>query len=239
MRVVLVLLMIASWGMAAEVRIPSGGESIKGELYLPKVAGPRPAVVVIHEWWGLNDWVKEQAERLAGAGYVALAVDLYRGQVATEADHAHELMRGMPLDRAIRDLRAAVTFLAARSNVRKDKIASIGWCMGGGLSLQLSLNEPTIATTVMWYGSVVTDPEAIQKVHAPVLGIFGEEDRGIPVDGVRQFEQQMKAARKDIEVHIYPNAGHAFANPEGSGYRPQATTDAWDKTLAFLKRTLG
>jgi carboxymethylenebutenolidase len=121
--------------MGETVSYPSGDETVGGYLVLPKGTGPHPALVVIQEWWGLNDWVKEQADKFAAEGYLALAVDLYRGKVATSADEAHELMRAMPQDRAVRDLKAAFAYLASRKDVNKNRIGSVGWCMGGGLSL--------------------------------------------------------------------------------------------------------
>ena len=221
------------------VSYPSGEETISGFLVLPEGAGPHPALVVIQEWWGLNDWVKEQAQKLADEGYVALAVDLYRGKVATNPEEAHELMRGMPQDRAIRDLKATFAYLAARKDVNRNKIGSIGWCMGGGLSLQLAIHEPKLAACVVNYGSMPTDPADIQKIRAPILGSFGAEDRGISPESVHTFEKAMKAADKKLDVKIYEGAGHAFQNPNNqSGYRPEATADSWNRTLAFLNRTL-
>src|SRR5271165_5676192 len=118
-----------------EVTYKSGDETVKGILYTPDGKGPFPAIVVIHEWWGLNDWVKGQAEKLAGEGYEALAIDLYRGKVGTTPEEAHEIMRGVPEDRAKRDLEAGFQFLAAQPEVKKDRIGAIGWCMGGGYAL--------------------------------------------------------------------------------------------------------
>src|SRR5215469_1338882 len=160
--VLLTILMIAfaATSLAAEgtpVSYKSGDETVKGILYTPQGKGPFPALVVIHEYWGLNDWVKEQASKLADQGYVALAVDLYRGKVATTPDEAHEMMRGVAEDRAKRDLRAAFDFLASQPNVKKDRIASIGWCMGGGYSLDVALLEPNLAATVINYGHLATD----------------------------------------------------------------------------------
>src|SRR5271167_5274746 len=126
------------------VSYKSGTETVNAVLYTPQGKGPFPALVVIHEWWGLNDWVKEQASKLSDQGYVALAVDLYRGKVATTPDEAHEIMRGVPDDRAARDLHAAFEFLKSQSNVKKDRIASIGWCMGGGYSFDVALQEPML-----------------------------------------------------------------------------------------------
>jgi carboxymethylenebutenolidase len=221
------------------VRFKSGDETISGYLALPESAGRHPGVVVIQEWWGLNDWVKEQARKLAEQGYVALAPDLYRGKVATDPETAHELSRGMPQDRAVRDLKAAFDFLASRSDVNRDKIGSIGWCMGGGLSLQLAVHEPRLAACVVNYGSMPTEESEIQAIHAPVLGNFGAEDRGIPPERVHAFESAMKAAGKSIDVKIYAGAGHAFENPNNkAGYRPQATADAWKRVQAFFARTL-
>src|ERR1700687_787241 len=131
------------------VSYKSGDETVQGILYTPSGKGPFPGLVVIHEYWGLNDWVKEQASKLADQGYVSLAVDLYRGKVATTPDMAHELMRGVAEDRAARDLHAAVEFLKSQSSVKKDRIASIGWCMGGGYSLNEALQEPTLTAAVI------------------------------------------------------------------------------------------
>jgi carboxymethylenebutenolidase len=127
------------------VSFKSGDETVSAHLTLPDGTGKHPAVIVIHEWWGLNDWVKEQAQNLAQEGYVALAVDLYRGKSATTRDEAHELSRGLPQDRGVRDLKAALDYLAARPDVKPDKIGSTGWCMGGGYSVQLALAEPRLA----------------------------------------------------------------------------------------------
>ncbi|MFB3921438.1 MAG: dienelactone hydrolase family protein [Terriglobia bacterium] len=222
-----------------DVTFKSGEETVAGYLALPDSPGRHPALVVIHEWWGLNDWVKEQARKFAEEGYVALAPDLYRGKVATDASLAHELSRGMPQDRALRDLKAAFAYLAARSDVDKAKIGSVGWCMGGGLSLELAVNEPRLAACSVNYGRMPTEPASIQKIGAPVLGIFGADDRGIPPDSVRAFEKAMKAAGKSIDVKIYEGAGHAFQNPNNqTGFRAEAAADSWKRMVDFFNRTL-
>ena len=221
------------------VSYKSGDETVQGVLYTPAGKGPFPALVVIHEWWGLNDWVKEQASKLADQGYVALAVDLYRGKVASTPDLAHELMRGVPEDRAKRDLHAAVEFLQSQPNVRKDRIGSIGWCMGGGYSLDVALQEPALAATVINYGHLATDTEALKKINAPILGLFGAKDQGIPPEDVKKFEQSLKQLGKKIDVTIYPDAGHAFENPNNkAGYRADDAADAWKRTVEFLAQTL-
>src|SRR5256886_7273378 len=162
------------------VSYKSGDETVQGMLYAADGKGPFPGIIVIHEYWGLNDWVKEQASKLADQGYVTLAIDLYRGRIATTPDMAHELMRGVPEDRAKRDLHAAFEFLQSQPNVKKDRIGAIGWCMGGGYSLEVALQEPTLAADVINYGHLATDPAALKKIHAPILGIFGAQDKVIP-----------------------------------------------------------
>jgi carboxymethylenebutenolidase len=221
------------------VSYKSGDETVQGTIYTPSGKGPFPGIVVIHEWWGLNDWVKEQASKLADQGYEALAIDLYRGKVATTPDEAHELMRGVPEDRASRDLHAAFEFLKSQSNVKKDRMASIGWCMGGGYSLDVALQEPTLTAAVINYGHLAVDADSLKKLNASILGIFGGQDRGIPVDDVKKFEQNLKQLGKKVEIVIYPNAGHAFENPNNKdGYRPDDAADAWKRTVKFLESSL-
>jgi carboxymethylenebutenolidase len=242
---IVVYALLAGWSASAApvntamVSYKSGEETVSGFLALPDSAGPHPAIVAIHEWWGLNDWVKEQAQKFAEQGYISLAVDLYRGQVASDPAAASGLARGLPRDRAVRDLKAAFAYLASRPDVKPDKIGSIGWCMGGGLSLQLAVNEPKLAACVVNYGAMPADPQDIQRIQAPVLGNFGADDRGIPPSAVQAFEKAMKAAQKSIDVKIYEGAGHAFENPNNkSGYREAAAEDAGARTLAFFNRTL-
>ena len=221
------------------VQIKSGDETINGFLALPDTPGRHPAVVVIHEWWGLNDWVKTQTEKLAADGYVALAVDLYRGKIATVPETAQELMQGTPQDRAVRDLEAGFNFLAGRSDVNKAKIASFGWCMGGGYSFQLAVHEPKLAACVVNYGAPPTDPAAIASIKAPILGNFGGDDMGIKPASVRAFEAAAKGAGKSVDIKIYDGAPHAFENENNKdAYRPQSAADAWARSTSFLDKTL-
>lgn len=221
------------------VQFKSGNDTVSGFLALPDTPGPHAAVVVIHEWWGLNDWVKEQAEKLAGQGYVALAVDLYRGKVAADAAQAHELMRGLPQDRGIKDLQAAMTYLATRKDVRPDRLGSIGWCMGGGYSIQLAVHDPRLRACVINYGALPTDPNDLQQIGAAVLGNFGADDHGITVADVEAFKKAMTNAQRAFDVKVYPGAGHGFENPNNKdGYRPEAAADAWTRITNFLKTAL-
>ncbi len=221
------------------VSYKSGDETVQGILYTPAGKGPFPGIIVIHEWWGLNDWVKEQASRLADQGYEALAIDLYRGKVGTTPEEAHEIMRGVPEDRAKRDLGAAFDYLASLPNVKRERIGAIGWCMGGGYSLDVALEEPALAADVINYGHLATDPDTLKKINAPILGLFGGQDKGITPDDVHKFESQMKQLGKTIDVKIYDDAGHAFENPNNkTGYRPADAADAWQRTVAFLSENL-
>jgi carboxymethylenebutenolidase len=221
------------------VSYKSGDETVQAVFYTPQGKGPFPALIVIHEWWGLNDWVKEQASKFADEGYAALAVDLYRGKVAKTPDEAHEIMRGVPEDRAKRDLHAAFEFLASQPNVRKDRIGAIGWCMGGGYALDAALLESDLAADVINYGHLATDPKELKKINAPILGLFGAQDRGITPDAVHKFEGQMKELGKKIEITEYPDAGHQFENETNpQAYRRADAEDAWAKTVAFLGETL-
>ena len=220
------------------VSYKSGDETVTAMVYTPAGKGRFPALVVIHEWMGVNDWVKEQASKLADQGYVTLAVDLYRGKVASTPDEAHELMRGLPQDRADRDLLAAANYLRSLKNVDPKRVGSIGWCMGGGYSLDLALADPHLAATVINYGHLATSVDSLKKIHASILGIFGGQDRGIPVSDVHTFEQQMKQLGKPIDVVIFPDAGHGFENSNNSSYRAEDAAEAWQKTVAFLHHTL-
>jgi carboxymethylenebutenolidase len=217
----------------------SGTETVNGYLALPSGAGKHPAVIVIHEWWGLNDWIKQQAEKFAGQGYVALAVDLYRGQTGKTPDEAHILSRGLPDDRGLRDLEAAFTYLASRPDVQANKIGSIGWCMGGGWSIKLAEDQPKLAAFVVNYGSLPTDAVLIGKIKAPMLGNFGADDKGIPASSVQAFEAAMKSAGKSPDIKIYQGAGHAFQNPGNQdGYRAEATADADKRIDNFFTKYL-
>jgi carboxymethylenebutenolidase len=209
-------------------------------LALPQGAGTHPGIIVIHEWWGLNDWVKEQADSLAALGYVALAVDLYRGKVANDEETAHQLMSGLAEDAAIATLRRGVNFLRSRDDVRGHAIGVIGWCMGGRYAIRLAAADPGIRACVMYYGAPITDPKSIKGIQAAVLGNFGAEDKGPSPDQVQEFEKALRAAGKTVDFKSYPGAGHAFANinnPWG-GYRAEAAQDAWGRTKAFLDQYL-
>ena len=235
----LVFLSAISSSAQQAVTFPSGGETARGFLYLPQSSGPHPAVIVIQEWWGVNDWIKQEAAGYAAKGYVALAVDLYRGKVADSPDMAHELMRGLPQDQGVRDLSAGYAFLAARKDVKRDRIGAVGWCMGGGFAAQLAVAEPGLRAVAINYGALPTDKTSLAKIDAAVLGNFGGQDRGITPDSVHAFEANMKSLGKAVDAKIYPDAGHAFENPGNQGgYRAADASDALGRIDKFFTATL-
>lgn len=201
-----------------------------------------PAVVIIHEWLGLNEHIKNQADILAKEGYVVLAVDLYGDEVATDSNRAMELassVRNDP-DSAIDNLQSAVNYIKSLEIVDGSRIASLGWCFGGDWSLQLALNssENPLAATVIYYGRPVTDIASLTSIDWPILGIFGDQDQSIPVESVKQFASALNASDVTNEIFLYEGVGHAFANPSRDNYAPKETTDAWQKTIGFLRTYL-
>jgi len=226
-------------GAGKMISFASGSETTAGYVAGPSGAGRHPGLVVIQEWWGLNDFVKKKTDHFASEGYVALAPDLYRGKVATDPDTAHQLMRGLPEDRALRDLKGAVAYLRTRPDVDPKKIGVIGWCMGGGYSLSLALAEPTLAAGVLYYGRLLTDDATIASLQVPLLGNFGGQDQGIPPDSVRAFETKAKASSKSVDFKIYPDAGHAFASSlDPKVFRTEDARDADARTEKFLEKRL-
>ena len=222
--------LVAYGDASGYLALPAGGAAAEAK---------KPALIVIQEWWGVDDWIKEQSVRFASRGYVALAPDLYRGRTAKSADEAHELMRGMPEDRAMADLEAAVDYLAARPDVDPSRIGVIGWCMGGGYALKLATVDRRLRATAVNYGSVITDTGAIARINSQILGSFGGADRGIPAADVKKFGAALTQYGKLADIKIYDGAGHAFMNPNNEqGYDAAAAQDAWRRIDGFFERLL-
>ncbi|MDG5775471.1 dienelactone hydrolase family protein [Haloarculaceae archaeon H-GB2-1] len=210
-----------------------------GYLVRPADDGEYPAVVVIHEWWGLNENVRHMAEILAGHGYVVFAVDLYDGRVATNSSDAADLsgeVRANP-DEAVAKMQRATAGLRELPSTT-EQVASLGWCFGGGQSLQLSLSDADLNATVIYYGTLTTNESTLRSIDGPVLGIFGSEDRVVDVETVREFDRTLGDLGVEREIYVYDGADHAFANPSGEQFDPEATRDAWEKTLRFLDEHL-
>ena len=220
-------------------------DSSSGYLVYPNVIHSAdkktPAIIMIHENRGLNSYIKDMANTLANQGYVVLAVDLFKGQVATTNDQARILsssVRNNPSE-AIANLQSAVKYVSSLPFVDPSKIASIGWCFGGGQSLQLALNSQNhpLVATILYYGTpLVTDTQQLSKIKWPVLGIFGDRDQANPLPLIDKFKAALNADKISNEILIYKGLGHAFANPSNQNFAPKETADAWQKTLTFLKK---
>ncbi|WP_044241858.1 dienelactone hydrolase family protein [Chondromyces apiculatus] len=213
-------------------------EGSRAYLSLPPGAkAPLPGVVVIHEWWGLNEHIRHWTDRLAEDGYAALAVDLYGGKVATTPDEAMATMKAVDNAAALKVVRAANHFLETDPRTQSPRTGSIGWCFGGAWSLQLALNEPSLDAAVLYYGHLVKDPEALKAVRAPLLGIFGNKDQGIPPEEVDAFDKALHEAGVEHTILRY-EADHAFANPSGKRYDAKSAEDAWKHVRSFLSAKL-
>lgn len=211
-------------------------QNANGYLATPVEDGQYPAVIMIHEWWGLNENIRDMAKKLASHGYVVFAVDLYDGNVATTSEQARQLRSSFEEKYWIDNMNMASSYI--EQNYSPEKIGSIGWCFGGGQSLNLALNNDSIDATVIYYGQLVTDTERLSSIDWPILGIFAELDQGIPPETVNEFEVALKELEIPNEIYIYPGVNHAFANPSGDRYAPKASMDAWQKTISFLEINL-
>ena len=216
-------------------------QELVGYLARPTEAEePLPGLIVIHEWWGLNENIKMMTERLAGEGYVALAVDLYGGKVGETPEQARELVTAARNNeqQLNNNISQAYQYLEKEQNA--PEIGSIGWCFGGTWSLNTALLFPKeLDAAVIYYGGgIETNPNQLKPLEMPILGIFGELDNNPSVETVRQFETALKNLGKSPEIYIYENADHAFANPSGHRYNAEAAEDAWKKTITFLNQHL-
>jgi carboxymethylenebutenolidase len=215
--------------------------NLVGYLAMPQdAAEPLPGIIVIHEWWGLNDDIKAMTRRLAGEGYVALAVDLYGGKTAATPDAAEALTIDVYADpdATRRNLQQAYDYLEKYAFA--PRIATIGWDLGGEWSLQTALQYPgALDAAVMYYGrGVFMDRDRLAPLNVPVLGFYGGDDKSIPVRQVQEFRARLLELGKNAEVLIVPHADHSFANPSSASYNVQAANEAWTTTLAFLERHL-
>jgi carboxymethylenebutenolidase len=217
----------------------SGDDTVSAYLAVPEEKGPHPSLILIHEWWGLNDWVENKADEFAGKGYISLAIDLYRGKSTSSPEEARMLSGSVPQERAVRDLISAFDYLRNMKEVSKNYIGSIGWCMGGGYSLKAAINIPDLAACVINYGRLVNDTEILRKINCPVLGIFGERDQNIIPADVRVFEEALNGAGIKNKIIFYPDVGHAFMNPANKNlYNKSMADKAWVETYSFLNDNL-
>ena len=224
--------------MGEMVQFPFDDGNTGGYLATPK-QGSGPGVVVIQEWWGLVDHIKDVCDRFANEGFVALAPDLYHGKSTKSPDEAGKLMMALRIDEAENDLGAAVQYLLTSDSTTSKKIGVVGFCMGGALALYTATKNQNIGACVVFYGGHRKVKPDLPNLNAAVLGLYGENDRSVTPDLVHELERQVKDLGKQIEVKIYAGADHAFFNdtrPEV--YNAQAAADAWQRTIAFLREHL-
>jgi carboxymethylenebutenolidase len=229
--------------MGDMVEFASNGDTAGGYLALP-ASTPAPGVLVLQEWWGLNPQIKGVADRLAAEGFVALAPDLYHGELAEhdEMDKAAHLMSNMPIDRAARDMGGAVDFLIGHDATSGSAVGAIGFCMGGAMTLLISaLQGDKIGAAVPFYGAPLGDqaPEW-GGLTASVEGHFAANDDFFPPDAINALAEELRNMGKDVTFHIYPGTGHAFLNETNAlgTYDPDAAKTAWDRSVAFLRSKL-
>jgi carboxymethylenebutenolidase len=215
------------------------GEGIAGAFVAwPAGAKPAPAIIVVHEWWGLNSQIREVARRLSSQGYLAIVPDLYHGKVASDPMRAHELMRGLDRSEALGTLEAAAAWVRAQPRAAKSRVGAIGFCMGGGLAQDLALQDAGVAAVVMFYGGPESDPAKLARLKGALQAHFGEQDDGIPIKRVDEFRAALQKAGKSADIYVYPGAGHAFMHEGLPSFRPDAARQAWARTLAFFQKHL-
>jgi carboxymethylenebutenolidase len=221
--------------MGEIVAFPSNGHRASGYLAKPETAGP--GIIVIQEWWGLNDNIKTIADRFAQAGFVALAPDLYHGEVASAPDEARRLAMNLQLEQAAKDMSGAVDFV--KEHASSKNVGVVGFCMGGGLALALAAQRPdAIKAAAPFYGLPRNANLDWKSMTAKIQGHYGELDQGIPIENVRTLEKQWLELNKSVEIFVYEGANHAFFNDTSKAHHPEAANLAWERTVKFLFDTL-
>ena len=221
------------------VEFTSNGGKAQGYLALPESGDRGAGVIVIQEWWGLVPHIKRVAERFAAEGFVALAPDLYHGRVTTSPDEAGKLMMALNIEQAEKDLRGAIDYLRAHERVAGDTVGTVGFCMGGALSLYAATKNERVGACVVYYGGHPKIKFDLESLRAPLLGFYGERDDFATPEGARQLQADLHALGKSAEIHIYQDAGHAFFNDERPEvFNPEAAADTWERTVRFLREHL-
>ncbi len=222
-----------------DISLQANGRTTRGYLALPVGSGPWPGVVVIQEWWGLNDNIRDIADRLAAERFVALAPDLYYGETAHEPDDARKLAMGLEYPDALGVIQAAINYLNDLDQVAPKQIGLVGFCMGGGLAWHGAAHLSGVGAAVPCYGGGPDmAPEVAARIESPVLAIYGELDRGVSPEVARRRASLMDAAGVRHETIIYPGAEHAFMNDRRPVYNHEAAEDAWRRIVAFFRDTL-
>jgi carboxymethylenebutenolidase len=219
------------------VKFTANGREAEGYLAVP-ASGSGPGVVVIQEWWGLVPHIKTVCDRLAGEGFVALAPDLYYGKTTASPDEAGKMMMALRVDEAERDLRGAVTYLIGHEGTTGDRVGTLGFCMGGALSLFAASKNPEVGACVVFYGVHPNIKPDIANLQAPVLGLYAEKDGFVSQETVKQLSNELTKHGKRHEFHTYPGVDHAFVNDTGQNYNRDAAEDAMRRAVDFLRANL-
>lgn len=222
-----------------EFRGGNASRKTLGFLARPKQSGRYPAVIVIHEIWGLVDHIKDVANRLAHEGYVALAVDLFDRKTMSKLENGRKIRQTLTEEKILGDLNGGFNYLKTLECVKPNRIGSIGFCMGGGLSLQLACRNPELAAAVIFYGRNPTPIDMVQNIRCPILCNYAGADMGITEHDINLLKQTLVRYGKEFDIKVYPGAPHAFFNDSGERYKPEAAKDAWERTLKFFNKYLG
>jgi carboxymethylenebutenolidase len=222
------------------VDFPGGNrlKRTKGFLARPKGVGKTPAVIVIHEFWGLVDHIKDIARRFANEGYAALAVDLFDGKSASKPEEAMKIRQEFSEEKILGDLKGAIAYLKTLDFINPKRISSIGFCMGGWLSLSLACHTKELAGAVVFYGRIPAQIDLVRNLSCPILGNYGGADLGITDADINRLKDALIKYGKKFDIKVYPGAPHAFFNDTRESYRPDAAKDAWNRTLTFFRETL-
>lgn len=223
--------------MGERITFKANGRMTPG--YLARPAGSGPGVVVIQEWWGLVPHIERVADRLAGEGFVALAPDLYHGEKTTSPDRAGKLMMALNIEDAANDLAGAIDYVREQPGITGTKVGTIGFCMGGALSLFAASRNAEVGACVVFYGGHPSVKPDLSSLQAPVLGLWAGKDGFVTPQVVEELDRELTALGKRHEFHTYPDAQHAFFNdtrPEV--HDPAAAADAWKRTVGFLRKEL-
>jgi carboxymethylenebutenolidase len=222
-----------------EVQFESNGATAPGYLAVPET-GRGPATVVLQEWWGVEDHIRSVCDRFAGEGFLALAPDLYRGKTAEQPDEAQQLMMALSMDQAEKDMRGAVDYLAGHEGFEGKGVGSVGFCLGGGLSVWAASANPKVAAVASYYYVLPHGKPDFSKIRAPVLGHFGTADEFVSVEAAKALEAEMRDAGVDAHFEFYEGAGHAFFNDTNrlGTYDPDAAALSWQRTIEFFRKNL-
>ena len=224
-----------------DVEFQANGDTAPGYLAVPE-SGSGPGVIVLQEWWGLDDSIRAICDRFAAEGFFALAPDFYRGETTEQPDEAQQKMMAMSMDQAAKDMSGAVDFLAGQEGYEGEGVGAVGYCLGGGLSVWAATVNPKVRAAVTYYYVMPHGKPDFSKVNGPVLGHFGTADDFVPVDDAKALEREIAdASGRPVEFHFYEGAGHAFANDHNrlGTYDPEAEKQAWERTVSFLRSNLG